>query len=421
MPARAGAASPMPCGDWPPRRKFLREDVSVGARVSTYDDGTEEVEFFEEPETLEAPDRPRRSMRPSRPGGPRRPSAPPPSAVALARLAGFVALAIAVVVGLVFWVGSCQGKTKHDEYSSYMDDVRPIAQSSAAAGSEFADALRTSKTSAALQSKLTELSHQQQEEYDSALRLRPPGPLQAANQEVLGTLQLRALAFAGLANTVAESGSKDTATVSNRLAQQAQQLTASDLVWANLFRLPATQTMARLGVKGVIAPPSVIVPNSEVISPNAFTEVFGRVKSTSTPSGKVTGLHGSELLSTEAAAGGSTRELSPSTATTVVVAADLQFKVTFKNAGDFEEFNVPVTLTVNVFGKAKPVVNKTQKVASIQKGATATVSFGNLNLPTAAFGNNATVRVEVGKVPGETNIANNKAQYQVFFSLGSGG
>jgi hypothetical protein len=388
--------------------------------VSTHDDGTE-LEFFEEPATLEASDRPRRRMRPSRPGGPSRPSPPPPGAVALARLAGFVALAIAVVVGLVFWVGSCQGKTQHDEYASYMNDVRPIAQSSAATGTALADGLRNSKTLAELQSKLSGWSHQQQVLYDEALKLTPPGPLQAPNQEILGTLQLRAVAFAGLANTLARSGSKNTASVAASLAQQAQRLSASDFVWADLFRLPSTQTMTRLGIKGVIAPPSVIVPNPELISANAFTEVYGRVKSRSTPAGKVTGLHGSELLGTEAAAGGSTRALSTSTATTVVVAADLQFKVTFKNAGNFEEFEVPVTLSVNVFGQSKPVVNRTQKVGSIQKGATATVSFGNLQLPTSAFGNNATVHVDVGRVPGETNLTDNKAQYQVFFSLGSGG
>ena len=388
--------------------------------MSTHDDGTE-LEFFDEPETLEAPDRPRRRMRPSRPGGPKRPSPPPPSAVALARLAGFVALAIAVVLGLVFWVGSCQGKSRHDEYSSYMSDVKPIAQSSAATGTALTNGLRTSKTLAELQSKLQGWSREQQQLYEQALRLRPPGPLQAPNQEVLGTLQLRAIIFAGLANTLAESGSKSTSAVAQQLARQATQFRASDVVWANLFRLPATQTMARYGVKGVIAPPSVIVPSSVVISPHAFDEVLGRLNAKSTPPGKVTGLHGSILESTEAAVGGTTTPLSESTSTTVQVAADLQFRVTFKNGGNFEEFNVPVTLAVNVVGQSKPVVTKRQKVASIQKGATQTVSFGNLQLPTSAFGNNANVHVEIGKVPGETNTSDNSARYPVFFSLGSGG
>jgi len=157
--------------------------------VSTYDDETP-LEFFEEPETLEAPGRPRRRLRPQRPGGPRRPSPPPPGAVALARLAGFVALAIAVVVGLVFWVGSCQGKSKHDEYSSYMDKIKPIAQSSAAAGGtgQLSNEFHVSKlTVAGLQAKLEEWARQQQQGYDEALRLVPPGPLQAAHQEVLAT------------------------------------------------------------------------------------------------------------------------------------------------------------------------------------------------------------------------------------------
>ena len=159
--------------------------------MSIFDDGTE-LEFFEEPETLEAPDRPRRRIRPRRPGGPRRPSPPPPGAVALARRAGFVALAIAVVVGFVFWVGSCQGKSKHDEYSSYMTDLRSIAQNSAQAGTDFTNTLGLKKlTIVGLQSKLQEWSRQEQQDYDDALRLRPPGPLQAAHQEALATFQRR--------------------------------------------------------------------------------------------------------------------------------------------------------------------------------------------------------------------------------------
>jgi hypothetical protein len=387
--------------------------------VSTYDDETP-LEFFEEPETLEAPGRARRRLTPRRPGGPRRPTPPPPGAVALARLAGFVALAIVVVVGLVFWVGSCQGKTKHDEYKSYMDKVQPIAQSSAATGAALVNALGSAKlTLAGLHSKLELWSRQQQLDYDDALRLRPPAALQTAHQEVLATLQLRAIGLTGLADTLAESGSKPAAKEASLLAKQAQLLSASDLVWAELFKLPATQAMTRVGVKGVIAPPSQIVSNPEVVSANSFQLVYSRLKAT-TSGGKVTGLRGSELISTTAVAGSKTEELSPSSPTTVDVSANLVFQVAFKDAGNFQEVNVPVTLTVAVFGKSKPVLTKTKKVLSVLKGQTATVSFGNLQLPNSAFGNNATVNVKVGKVPGEKNLANNKASYSVFFSLSNG-
>jgi hypothetical protein len=387
--------------------------------VSSYDDETQ-LEFFEEPETLEAPGGQRRRLRPPRrPSGPRRPAPPPPGAVALARLAGLVALAIAVVVGLVFWVGSCQGKSKHDEYASYMNDLRPIAQDSASAGTAFTTALGSAKlTLTGLQSKLEQWSRQEQQDYDEALRLRPPGPLQAAHQEALATFQLRAIGLTGLANQLAGAGSKTSSDVASGLAGQAQILSASDVVWANLFHLPATQTLTSLGVKGVIAPPSQIVSNPEVLSASSFGIVLARLQSTST-GGKVTGLHGSELISTQAAAGSNTVTLSPSSHTTVDVAANLVFKVTFKDSGNFQEVKVPVTLTVTVFGKT--VATKKQVVPSILKQQTKTVTFGNLQLPTTAFGANATVHVAVGKVPGEKNLDNNTASYPVFFSLSSGG
>jgi hypothetical protein len=387
--------------------------------VSTFDDETP-LEFFEEPETLEAPERQRRRLRPQRPGGPRRPTPPPPGAVALARLAGFVALAIAVVVGLVFWVGSCQGKSKHDEYRSYMDKVLPIAQSSASTGT---DALRRFVTSPkltlnGLHSKFEQWAQQQQQDYDEALRLQPPADLQSAHQEVLATLQLRAIGLTDLANTLAEAGSKSASDVADILAKQSQLLSASDLVWAELFRLPATQTLKRLGIRGVIAPPSQLVTNPEVLSATAFNTVYSSLQAT-TSTGKATGLRGSELVSVEAVAGSSTKQLTTSSPTTVNVAANLAFKVAFKDAGNFEETNVPVTLTVIIFNKT--VLSKTKKVLAVQKGQTATVLFGKLGLPNSAFGAQATVTVDVGKVPGEKNLANNKASYPVFFSLPSGG
>ena len=386
--------------------------------MSTYDDETE-LEFFEEPETLESPDRPRRRIRPPRGGGPRRPVLPPSGTMAVTRQALLALFAIAVVVGLVFLVGSCGGPSTHDEYASYMKKVLPIAQSSAASLSDYERQLGSQKlTLAQLESKLELWSRQQQDDYDTALRLVPPAQLQAAHQEVLATLQLRAIGLSGLADTLTTAGSKSASEVAGLLAKQAQLLSASDIVWAELFRLPATETLAKLGVQGVIAPPSQIVTNPEVISAHAFGQVYSRLHAT-TSTGKVTGIHGSQLVSTEAVSGGQTKTLTESGSTTVDVSADLAFKVSFTDSGNFQEVNIPVTLTVDVFGS--PVATKKQTVLAIQKGQTTTVTFANLGLPPKAFGNNATVNVKVGKVAGETNLENNKASYPVFFSLSSGG
>jgi len=388
--------------------------------VSTHDDGTE-LEFFEEPETLEAPGRSRRRIRPPRGGGPRRPAPPPAGAVALARLAGLVALAIAVVIGLVFWVDSCQGQSRHDEYASYMNDVRPIAQSSAASLRDYQRQVTNPKlTLADLESKLGLWSRQQQEDYDQALRLVPPAPLQAAHQEVLATLQLRAIGLANLANILAQPGSKSTDQVANQLSKQAQLLSASDLVWAELFKLPATDTLKKLGVSGVIAPSSQIVTNPELITPHSFGEVYGGLRSTTgtgNGGGNASGLHGSVLESTVAVSSGQSKTLTVSSPTTVDVAADLAFKVTFQNAGDFPERGIRVTLTVSGLSK-KQAYTKTETVSSLDTKERTTVTFTNLQLPPSTFGAQATVDVVIGKVRGEVKLDNNKASYPVFFSLG---
>ena len=96
--------------------------------MSTYDDDDIDFDFFDEPETVETTQRRRlprldradaaaAAAATERPPQPRRRRGAPTGLVPLARLVGLIAIAIAIVVGLVFWVGSCQGKSKHDAYA----------------------------------------------------------------------------------------------------------------------------------------------------------------------------------------------------------------------------------------------------------------------------------------------------------------
>ena len=380
--------------------------------MSSYDDDME-LDFFEEPETQEAPRRVRRRG----PGGgePRPPVRPPAGAVAMARLVGLVAIAIAVVLGFVFWVGACQGKSRHDEYAGYAESVRTVAQSSARVGREFAATLGSSGLKLTdLETRLEQWSQQQQQLYDRAQQLRPPGPLRSVHQSVLDTLQLRALGLAGLANALTETSGKDAAAVAASLTSQAQLLSASDIVWAELYKLPATQTLKALGITGVVVPASQFVTNPEVISLRSFTIVAQQLRPASagaTPSG----LHGSKLVSTRAVGGGHTVPLYPSQPATIYVSADLKLQVTVEDSGNFQEVNVPVTLTVKVGGKN--LFTKRQTITGIQAGEQQTVAFGNLQLTPDAFGHTASVRVTVGRVPGEQKLDNNTATYPVFFSL----
>lgn len=388
--------------------------------MSSYDDDNE-LGFFEEPPTQERPERQRRRSRPEEPR--RRGSAPPPGAIGLARLAGLIALAIAVVVGLVFWVGSCQGQTKHDEYSSYLGKIMPLAQSSARIGTELTTELGSRNLSLSdLQTKLQLWSQQEQLDYTAAQRIQPPGPLQTAHAQVLATFQLRALGLAGLANTLTQAKAQGSppaaATVAGDLAAQAQLLSSSDVVWTELFRLPATAALAQEGVTGVIVPASQFVSDPADLTSRYLAIVYERLGSATTGGtggGTPSGLHGSALLGTAAVEAGKTTTLSETTPATIAVSAGLVIQVTFEDSGNFPEVQIPVTLDVIVAGKS--VLTKTETVNSILPKHQETVSFSGLQIPPRAFGHSAKVSVKIGQVPGEVRLDNNSATYPVLFSL----
>src|SRR5919108_5890606 len=156
--------------------------------MSTYDDDELEFDFFDEPETVEATQRrrlPRLEMPGSRGGNGDRPPRPPRGTgggaptgfVPLARLVGLIAIAIAVVVGLVFWVGSCQGKSTHDEYASYAKQVQAIAKADKKLGTDFGSELISPGLKASdLETKLAGFAQQERQEPAQAQQIRAPGP-----------------------------------------------------------------------------------------------------------------------------------------------------------------------------------------------------------------------------------------------------
>ena len=379
--------------------------------MSTYDDENIEFDFFDEPETEEAP-RPRRRPRRERAGGPR-PPAPPTGLVPLARLVGLIAIAIAVIVAFVFWVGACQGKSTHDEYSTYATKVRTVAASSDALGREFASKLVSGGLKqASLEQSLQQYAQQEQQEYDQAQQIRAPGPLRQIHQQLVDAIELRAKGLAALDDVLTQWTSKNTSATIAALATQAGLLTASDVVWEQLYRLPATQQLRTQGITGVVIPTSVFVTNTELISARSFGVLLDAMKGAST-GGTPSGLHGSQLVSVVANPGAA--RLSTSTATTVKVSTDLAFAATVEDSGNFQENGVVVHLTISA---GSTTIKRTQTIQTITPKTQKTVSFGNFNLPSAAFGNKATIKVDVAPVPGETNTSNNSASYTVFFTLG---
>ena len=389
--------------------------------MSTRDDDDIEFDFFDEPETVEATQRGRRLPRRDRTGdggsgdGPKRPPMRAPTGlIPLARLVGLIAIAIAIVVALVFWVGACQGKNKHDDYAAYAAKVKTIAESSQQLGVEFANKLISpGLKQGELETSLQQYAQQEQQAYDQAQQIRPPGPLRSYHRQLVDALELRAKGLAGLGDALSQAASsKDATAAAQKLTDRAALLTASDVVWDELYKGPASQQLASLGITGVVIPESHFVANPELVGSRSFSLLFARLHTGASTGGKPSGKHGDGLVSVRVMPQGA--DLTTSTATTVKVSADLSFVVTVEDSGDFQEVNVPVTLTVDAGGS--PIVTH-KSIPLIQPAQQQTVNFGNFNLPTSAFGAKATVKVEVGPVAGEINTANNSASYTVFFTL----
>jgi hypothetical protein len=375
-----------------------------------------EFDFFDEPETEEATERVRSPRRPP-PGGPRRPVRPPAGLIPMLRLAGLIAFLILAAVLLVIGVRGCASNTKHDKYQGYIQDVRGIAGRSAQVGKDLnATLAATGIKETQLETKIKGYAAQEQQEVAQARQLNPPGPLRIENDHLIEVLQLRASALSRLADAFRQTATAKNATTSGRLiAVQARLLVASDVNWDFYVKEPTQVELENQNIRDIGGvPDSNIFPNPDLASTQAMMSVWQRVHGAAT-GGNPGGKHGSALVSVTALPDGKRLDPGGSASDNQITAStDLAFQIAVSDSGDFQEFNVGVTLTIQK--SPKSIVLK-KKIDVINAGATKTVTFTGVDI-NGLFGLPTTVRVDIEPVPGETTTTNNSAEYKVIFSLG---
>ncbi|HZP73647.1 MAG TPA: hypothetical protein VFA97_09750 [Gaiellaceae bacterium] len=374
-----------------------------------------EFDFFEdEPATTEAqPGEPRMRL-PRRGGtgsGSRRPAGPPRNLTPIVRLLAAITVLVALFVVFGLAIQSCAATSKHDTYATYMSNVAKIAHSSQDDGTAVATALTTAGTKASsLSGTLSGIAEQERQNVAQAQKLDPPGPLRPENQQLIEALELRISGVQGLASAIGQLAASKSTTDAGTLAEQADRLLASDIVWSDLFQAPAAAEMAKQGVRGVAPPPSKFVANRQLVSETTMSGVIQRLKGATTSGGKVTGLHGTNLVSVKAMPGN--QVLSQSAENTVTATTSLAFVVTIKDSGDFQEVGIPITLTI----QQNPAISRTLRIAVINPGQEKSVTFSNLG--TVKFAQKENLLVDVAPVKGEVHVDNNKGTYSVIFSLG---
>jgi hypothetical protein len=391
----------------PPRQDVLTErDTDI------------EFDFFDEPETEEATEQVRTPRRPP-PRGPRRPVRPPAGIIPMLRLAGLIAFLILAVVLVVVAVRGCASNSKHDRYANYVVDVRRLAAGSSSIGRELNNTLAaTGIKESQLEAKLRGLAAQQQQEVAQARSIGPPGPLRVEHDHLIEVLQLRASALTRLADAFRQTATAKNATTAGRLiADQTRLLVASDVNWDVYFKEPTQSELERQNIRDIGGvPDSNIFPNADLASTQAMMTVWQRVHGAATGgTGASGGKHGSALGAVKALPDGKTLTSGTSaTQNEITASTDLAFQVSVEDSGDFQEFNVPVTLTIQK--SPKPIVLR-KKIPVINAGETKTVTFTNIDI-NGLFGLPTTIKVDVEPVTGETTTTNNSAEYRVIFSLG---
>ena len=371
-----------------------------------------EFDFFDEPETEEATERVRVPRRqPAGPSGPRR-AVRPSGFIPMLRLAGLIAFLILAAVLLVVLVKGCANDSKRDTYVDYMTKVTGIGARSEQIGRSLNQTLTgTGIKEAELESRISGLAAQEQQEASQAKSIDPPGPLRTEHAHLIEVLQLRASALSRLADAFHKTATARNATASGRLlAEQVRLLVASDVNWDFYFKDPTVQELKSQDVQGVNVPDSNVIANADLASTQAMTTLWQRVHGAAT-GGTPGGNHGSALVSVTALPDG--KRLDPNVENTITASTDLAFQVVVEDSGDFQEFNIQVTLTI---AKSPTSIVKHKKIDIINAGQQRTVTFTDLGPP--PFGVPTTVKVDVQPVPGERTTTNNSAEYRVIFSLG---
>jgi len=365
-----------------------------------------EFDFFDESPTAEttpkkdAPPRRRRRL-PTRPPT-------PPGGPQLYRLGVLIAGAIVLAVILILVIANCRGNQKQAEYEDYMDSVSTVAAESEEIGKQLNNRLTTPGIKLeALRSDIEGLRDQQEQILRRTQELRPPGPLLEQQENLVETMQFRVNGLAGLARGLAlVSQTSDPEQSGNDLADQAQRLVASDIVYLDAFKEASRAVLEQQGVTNVSIPSSVFVQNSELASPALWKLFVDRL----TQGAEAGGLHGNGIEGVRVQPGG--QALSASEDNDIEASDDLAFEVLVKNSGENQETQVQVTLVI----RQEPLIKREQVIDVINPGDTTTVTFRDF--PTLSFSTQTTLLVTVDPVPGEQNENNNRAQYSVIFTLG---
>jgi hypothetical protein len=322
------------------------------------------------------------------------------------RVAAGVAVVVLIVIVLV--INGCLKSEKQQSLKTYNREVSTLAQESDA---QVAHPLFGALTGAGAKSALDvelqidELLKQTQAIAAKAKSLNVPGEMATAQRDLLLALDLRVEGMTKLAALVPAALSVQAKQASAKIAGDMEIFLASDVVYSQRVAPLIQQTLTGDGITGLSTASTRFLPNIGWLEASTVAaRIAGETTSSAQSTQTLSGHHGSALIGVSVGA----TKLEPEPAINHIGGGGSPtFTATVEDAGEFNEPDVKVDVTVTVTGKqykASGLIDKTEP------GKQANVEIPVKGLP---LGQPAKVEVQVEPVPGETNHEGTKDVYLV--------
>lgn len=316
---------------------------------------------------------------------------------------------VLLLIAIVLIVSAILKGQKTSALEQYNRDVGQLASQSE---QEVSKPLFTSlmgaggKPTINVDQQINELHSAAQRLVDRARELSVPGEMSEAQRNLLLALELRAEAVQKIANLMHGVTGNEAKTASEHLAGAMEILLASDVVWSQRVQPLVQEALSAGGVHGLSTASSKSLPNLGWLdAETALSRITGKESGES--SGQVSaGTHGDAL--TGVSVGGVALQAEPAE-NHLSGGSNPTFTLTFQNTGENPETNTKVVVSVTSGGKT---VSGSSTVEKTEAGQTYNV---NVTVKGVTTGVPAKVEAKVEKVPGETNLENNKASFLATF------
>jgi len=332
------------------------------------------------------------------------------------RLAGLGVGILAVVVVLFLLARSCSGSSTKSHNEDYVNALTTqVLKPSDVVAARFQKTFDLQHASLALVSqRLATQLKAMRGVRARAETLKPTKQLEPYQPALLQALQLRVTGLQCMSERIRSAWGAKPQAAGVQLYPCTGQLNASDYVYADFFANGANAALKEMGAAGVPTSQFLSPAQLDLLTPTGIGLTMQRLHP-----GPVHGIHGTQVGSVVASPAGTT--LQPGTLNILKGNRQLVFVVSVLNSGKFTEVGVGVRLSLKrAAGSGAPIV-KTARIPSIAAGATQTVRFPDLfasNQTAPAFSARYRLTVTSLKVPGEHNLTNNTATYDVEFSIG---